>query len=588
MRLPRTRIGEWACEVIDSCSVSIKERQSRGNAYRNLYLTGDLSGRAQTFPLTFAYIDNLSSYVYSQAELTFSIAPGRRAGPRDRALCKAGESVLGEHVHTSEAVPWSFVKGASFIQLLWTERGLTPYLVQPEMLGVLHEYKQNLDREMEAFVHFFWLTPDAFSDMVATHPRRHQLMNSVRAYYGPESGSARPGDAGGFPVIAGGLHPYRAAGSGTSTTAQNQALWLNGPQAVLSPRMVSRLIPMKELWVWDSQRNDWTTIVLAGPDCVVEGELAPHNIFAEGRRAPDDPDRTNPLFGHHPFIKFCPNMLDGYFWGRSEFCNVGQLQRALNNRVNGINRMLRMQEDPPRVFNGPNISTNQQAYAKLKRPGGYLRENSPNFKVETLAPAIPADTWTSLHELMDMFHEMAGMPPVMRGQGEAGVRAQGHAETLLRTGSPRIIDRSLSVERSVEECGELALDLLKHHLAEPQIAWVKEADAGPFRTMQIDPLLYEPPAPGLHGMEFQMYQITDSARVRIDGHSSSPAFSREARQLAFDAAKLGVLSPEGLAERIHLPDTEGVVSDLERKQAEQAAFLQQHPELLRHPGRGRR
>jgi hypothetical protein len=590
MRIPRTRLGDWAMEVIDACSVSMKERQARGNAYRNLFLTGDLAGKAQTFPLVFSYIDNLSSYLYSQAELVFSIAPGRRAGPRDRALCKAGESVLADYVHTSglpeiidEAVPWSLAKGCAFIQLLWTERGLTPYLVQPEMLGVLHEYKQHLDREMEAFYHAYWLTPDAFSDMVRTHPKRTKLMRSVRAYYGPESGNARPEGAGGFPIIAGGLYPYRTAGAGQQPQPRNQAMWMDGPQAVLSPRLVSRLIPMKELWVWDSERNDWTTIVLAGRDCIVEGELAHRNIFAEQPNGGKIPDRDNPLAGRHPFIKFCPNKLDGYFWGRSEFCNVGQLQRALNNRVNGINWMLRMQEKPPRVFSGPGVSTNQQAYAKINKPNGYLTERAPNLKIETLQQPIPADVWTSLHELEAMFHTMAGLPPVMRGQGESGVRAQGHAETLLRTGSPRIIDRSLSIERSVEDCGELGLDLIKAKVPDVEVGWVKEADAGPFKDIKLDATLYEPPAPGLHGIEFQMAHLPERAKVRIDGHSSSPAFVREARQLVFDALKVGILTPEGAAERIHLPDSEGAVADLERKQAEQAAFYAQHPELLRRP-----
>ena len=578
-------------EIIDACSVSMKERQSRGLAYRNLFLTGDLGGKPQTFPLTYAYIDNLSSSLYSPAELHFMVSPGGKAGPRDRALCKAGESILGEVVHDStlddvldEAVPWALVKGASFIQLLWTENGLTPYLVQPERLGVLHEYKQKLDREMEAFFHSYWLTPDAFSDMVATHPKRAKLMRSVRSYFGPERGSVQAEGGGGFPIVAGGLYPYKAAGQGTGNQPRNQALWLDGPQAVLAPRLVSKLIPMKELWVWDSERSDWTTIVLAGADCVVEGEIAHRNIFAEQPARPGDPqrdpDRDNPLAGQHPFVKLCPNKLDDYFWGRSEFCNVGQLQRALNNRINGINRMLRKQEDPPRVFGGPNISTNQQAYAKINKPGGYLRETSPNFKIETLESNIPADMWTSLHELRDMFHEMAGFPPVTRGQGESGVRAQGHAETLVRMGSARIIDRSLAIERSVAECGALSLALMKAKMPDAQVAWVKKADAGPFATIELDPMIYEPPAPGMHGIEFQMFHLPDSAKVRLEGHSASPAFARESRQLAFDAAKVGVLSPEGLAERINLPDTEGVVSDIERRDAEQAAFLQQHPELL--------
>ena len=76
--------------------------------------------------------------------------------------------------------------------------------------------------------------------------------------------------------------------------------------------------------------------------------------------------------------------LDGYFWGVSYVYLVALLQHTINRRIDGINRRLRMEEDPSRFITG-STSVNQNAYAKLNKPGGYFTDGSPNAKIQDLS-----------------------------------------------------------------------------------------------------------------------------------------------------------------------------------------------------------
>ncbi len=109
-------------------------------------------------------------------------------------------------------------------------------------------------------------------------------------------------------------------------------------------------------------------------------------------------DTGNPLKGKHGFVEFCPLPLHGYFWGVSYVYPGRATATLINKRIDGINMMLRKQEDPPRFMSG-STTVNQNAYAKLNRPGGYFTDGNPGAKIQDLAKEVPTDIWRSFHEL---------------------------------------------------------------------------------------------------------------------------------------------------------------------------------------------
>lgn len=597
MKIPSKDIAKWASNIIDKCYASRDERVQRGAMYRNVYLTGDENGDPAVYNKTFAYIDNLSSYLYSPVELRFGIEKYGSSTAADRAKASAASSELHRYLRQSnvdmmieEAVIWSLVKGKTFIKMLWSEDGYEPHLVQPECFGVLREDLTSLD-DQEAFVHSTYLTPSAFAQLIDNYSAKEQkeMMDKVTKYMMPATG-ADSSDSNNTlkQVIIGGLNPYRA--SGTSST-QNRGVvdWLGSPTPQNSAKVMGTLIRIDELWVKDDDRKDYTVIQIIGDDLILEGQTRHRNIIAD----PFDPankqiktigNDNNPLAGHHPFIEFCPNKLAEYFWGRSEICNIALLQQMINNRIDGINKLLRRQENPPRIFLGGTGPTQQQ-YSKGNKPGGYMVDTSPGGKMQDLAPNLPEGLWESLHEMEAFYDKMAGFTPTLQGRGESGVRAGGHSESLTKNASPRFKDRALTVERSVESLGGLGLDYLKSHVGTKLIAWVMPKEKSIETMFQPDPVIAEPPVEGMLAIEFLFAQLPERCKVVVDSHSSSPAFSHETRGLLFDLFKAGAIDKRQLIIHTDPPGSDTMLEDIDRAQLAQEAFQAQHPEAAEQAGK---
>lgn len=597
MRIPDKKVGMFAKEIFDSCTSSRPSRLQRGSAFRNLFLTGSMDGEICAYNETYAFLDNLSSFLYSPVELRFSIDPYGSATVSERAKLRAASVQFHKQFRRSNtdtildsSVTWALVKGKTFVKNSWTSQGFKDVLLQPEMMGVLEENLDSLD-DQDAFCHTTYVTLDKLYRMLRTHPERNDLMNKAKKYAieGKEQDDPEH-DNTLRQIVVGGIQPYTIAGQ-PGTNARGQVQWLDAPQPQFAAEVMTSLIPIHELWIWDDDREnekdgldgEYTTIQFIGHDVVLAGEVTHRNIFADQYDPGNNDKKTaptlnNPLVGHHPFTEICPNPLDGYFWGRSELCNVGLLQKYINARIEGINQMLRRQEDPPKFFSGTN-GIKQQAYSMIKKAGGYFTDSNPNAKVQDLYPQLPEGIWESLHEFQAMFDRMAGFTATMSGRGESGVRGKGHAETLTSNASPRFKDRALLVERQIESMGALKLDMLRAHDPNAITAWVPKKEGGIEGQLPLDNEFEQPPVPNAVPVEFTFYDLPDNCKVTVDSHSSSPAFGHEARQMLFDLTKIGAMKPERLIEHLHPPGADTMIQDIERAEAEKAAFAEAHPEL---------
>lgn len=594
MKIPKRKIGGFARELIDACSTSLVDRIQRGAIYRSVFLTGDENGSPQTFNKTLPHVEKMSSNIYSPADLRFSITPPEEAGPEERAKASRAAKELNSQIRSSdtdlnlaEAFDWALIKGKTFIKLLWdpSKKQLDSHLLQPEFMGVYREDVTTLDKQ-EAFFQSTYMIPQQFARLIAGRDDERELWRKVQTYITPSKDGEGPDrDTMLKQVILGGVNPYQAAGqSNASSSSRGIVNWLSGPAPTWSPKTLAGLIRFDELWVWDSDRDDWTTIQIVGNDCVIEGKTVQRNIFSVDPTNPASvSDDDNPLKGHHPFLEICPHPIANYFWGLSEIAPVGLAQKTLNARVDGINKILRKQEDPPMFVRGS--SQNEIAINRLRKPGGWMTDPNPNAEVKSLPPEIPAGLYDSMHEAAGIFSEMADETPVMQGRGESGVRAQGHAETLVRMASPRLKRRALRGEKQVARVGGLAFLILQAKDPRKLKTYIPEEEAGIQASPPPSDPLAQPPAPKMKPIEFILKDIDDDARVSVDSHSSSPVFANDARELVFALARLGAISQERLIELTHPPMEDELVADAERKRVGEAEFLKQHPEAALGKGK---
>lgn len=579
MKIPRRNLEKFVRDVTDQCLVSQRERMDRYAMFDNYANFGsDNSQDAAIFNKTYAYLDDLESLLYSPVSLRFHIgdpdlpnlieeAKGKAAAAKLRSFTRKSDT----DTRISEAVGESLKKGRAFIKQLFKRGEFSPTLVKPESIGVLNEQHDALDEDMEAFCHTSWITPYQFDRLISNHPDRTELLRQAKTYV-KEFRGIGPADGAQKQVIVGGLYPFQPAGSLSPNTTRGIVDWMGGPSPKLSQPFQASLLQLDETWIWDDARNDWATFQMIGSKMLIMGKYHICNGFAYDTAAMRD---NEILKGLHPFVSFCVNRTPGYFWGRSEIVNVALLQEALNSRINGVNRLLRKQEDPPRKFVG-STGVNQNVLAKLNKPGGYFVEQNPNAKVETEAVSIPQDLWASLHEYERMFDEMGGLPPIARGHGEAGVRSHNHAETLVRMFSPRFKDRALLAERDVEALGSLMLETCRAHVDKRMTAWIPHKVAALQAPAMMDDLeLLVPPAPGLVPLPFSFADLDDDVTLSVDSHSSSPAFSAEAKALVFDLLKIGAMSPEDVVDHTDAPDPEELAAGIQRRAIAKAEAAQQ-------------
>jgi hypothetical protein len=603
MHIPREtkKLAPWCAQLINECTPDLEERIQRGALYRNMYLTGDENGNPSTYPKMFEYIESLAALYFSPIELRYLIKFHGGGNPTQRKMGQRAAAELHEHMSSAgvydaliQAIKWSLVKGKTIFKLNWEDKGFAPYVIQPEFFGVLRPDICDLSRQ-QAFVHTTYYTPSEFYNAFRNLPNLGTIMREIAKRGMRGRPDERPDRANALKqIVLGGLNPFQQAGNSPAMASSRGIVnWLGGPQATWDPKIMATLVRLDELWVKDSMTNDWATFQLVGDVLVTGGEVI-RNAFADmfdpenkQKRLPDSFREDNPLSYQHPFVPVSATELDGYFWGRSEITNVGVMQMQINARINGIARLLRRQENPPKLYTG-STGINQMKYSALDKPGGFFTDPSPTAKMQDVYPQLPEGLWESLHELERMFDEMSGRPPVMKGHGESGVRAQGHAAQLTSNASPRFKNSALAFERAVADVGHLALSMLRVMDNTVMVTWLKPETLNPVAHLPPDDPTLEPPAKGMKQFPFTFMHLPENVKVQVDSHSSSPIFMQEAQELIFNLVKLGAMTPEEAVEHLHPSGEEEIMAGIEEREIQKAELIKQHPELLTQGSGGKK
>lgn len=588
MLIPRSGLAEFVRDITDQCFESRTDRINRGAFFQTYFESGsDKADNPALYNKTYASVDDIESLLYSPTGLRLKIADwevpnilnrqkGRVAGASIRNAMRRAEldSML------SAAVRVALVKGKGFVKLgiRGAERTLHGTLVQPEDMGVLRENHITLDQDMEAFSQRSMITIWQFQRLLKSlgwgERAERETTEQVKGYQFSSNGDESK-KASAMQVVTGGMYPFQPDGS--STTSRGLVNWLGAPRPNLSPAIAQTLLPLDETWMWDEEREDWATFQMIG-QVLLMGRFQLVNALAydAGTR------QSSPyLKGEHPYREFCCNPVDEYFWGASELRHLVPLQEQLNSRLIGINKMLRKQEDPTKTFIGA-TGVNQNAVSRYNKPGGYFSDSNPAAKVNTDKIEIPQDLHVSVHEIERHFDDMVGLPPTSRGHGDAGVRSHRHADALVRQASPRFKDRALLIERDVEAVAGLILDLKRAHEPNKLIAWAPKEEAGA-EAGEPNPLM-PPPAKGLVPVTFTFAQLPEDVTVKVDAHSSSPAFSEDAKMLSFDLLKVGAESKDELVERLDVSDPEDLQMGIMRREIA-AGEAQQRAEALKALGK---
>lgn len=542
-------LGLWVQETIDECMASAQERGMSYTRASQYYYQGTTDSRASIYNKVKPFIDKLAGFLMQPTDVRFSIVfdSSEPENVLERAqLCS--EKLTADYrqsdsdITFAEAVVWALINGCYLLKHHPDNEGFKIAPVHPQNFGVLGETILSLD-EQEAFCHVSFPTLSRLNGMLTDmkHPRRREIMQQIREQRPAERDEEEPSYF--HQMIIGGLQPLSDVGEASQPSAAGIVSVFPVPTPWRPQRRLAPTVRLCELWVKDADRDgDYTTIQCVYPDIIIEGDDQRRNLS----RIP----------GRHPFVKVQGQQTPGYFYGRPLIADVQMLQDVLNKRLRDIKVMWDRNVAAPQIFSGFTNVT-EEDYFKIINEGGFINDPNPNAKTQKLLDPPPDNYLEELQFLFQLFDEASGFSPVMSGQGEPGVRAGVHAQTLVRTSSPRLIDQAARIERQLAESGYLAL-----------------------RIMQaMDPSIYVTDK----GTEFTLMQLPDNFQVQVDSHSASPAFAEDNRQVAIALARAGAIDSEDLIQMLHPPGAELLLARLrQREKAKaQAAQTEKREELMR-------
>jgi len=518
-------------EVIQQCEQSAMERLTINTALRNYTLFGTNDVAPVKYNKIWPTIDLLSSFLYGQEGVQFSIkygvgVPEEQVIYQETLRRKAHEiwEDTGTDELFGEAVLWALVYNTTILKTIWNG-GPHTFAVYPHMIGVYREDIPKID-DQEAITHLYYSTRSALRSQtkILGKEKQDKILDRVGTL-GPVDEQMTPATV--TQIILKG----QIGAPGGVTGVINRATDFYNYRPQISPELVE----MREVWVYDDELEDYRVFTRANPNVI---------IF-------DRPGRDLCHKGEHPFVKVTPFPLPDYFWGLSMVQNLIGLQDWHEGHSNRVDMVFRRTLRPSRVFTGPGWGqlTDEKMLA-LDREGGTFNSNVPGSKVETYKPEVDiAQALLYLKDIDEKFNEMAGIGGnIMRAQGDEGVRSMQHAQVLARMGSSRIKKTALRIEDPAEKQITLMMKMVQDHDKNKYLDEEKK--------------------------EFLLSQVTDNYSIKVSGHSLSPVFIEDTKAQAEKLVAMRAMTRERYVEETQPPMAEELKRDLKKIEAGEAQQAQ--------------
>lgn len=549
---------EFARDLADECMSSAEERSGIYVKAAQYYYTGTGTVEGAIHNKTRGFIDRLAGYYYQPSNVRFSLVfdSSEPQEVLDRAR-SVGQMLTADFrssdadLRFSDCVTWSLICGCYLLKHYGQGYGFKAVPLHPINFGVLSEAISDLN-EQEAFCHVSYPTVTRLRSMLREyeHPDAEKIYKKILETHSSERDQDEPNYY--HQMVVGGMRPVGEPNMTPSAAGIVQVFPVPSPWR--PQRKISQTVKLCELWVRDEKRDgDWTTMQLVYPDVLIEGGNTRRNLSG--------------IPGHQPFVKVIADETPGYFWGRTKVADVQMLQDLVNKRLRDIKIMWDRNTNAPQMLSGFQGLT-EESYYKIMQEGGFISDPNPNAKAQKLVDPPPQGYLEELEFLWQMFDEAGGFSKIMTGQGESGVRAGVHAQTLVRTSSPALIDPATRVERCLADSGYLCTRLMQDR----------------------DPHIYKTDS----GQEFLLSQLPEPFQVEVDSHSASPAFAEDSRQIAIALARAQAIDAEDLIRMLHPPGEEIILARLRQRQAKQAQAVQaEHAKMIaaginpEQPGRQR-
>ena len=554
MLLPegKEKLAKFALELIEDCRVSVGTRQALAQYQTILIEAGRMGGRKALVNKLVGHCDRLASYLFSPTDLRFHVSFERHYEKDILSWADMASRVITKQWKRKDtdlafglAVETAVKYGAAIFKMVNTHDGIVGRPIMPWQFGVYREDLNGLD-EQEAVCESGTMTIHDAWRRIQNLPEAEKLFKRICS--NSEAGMLTDAPNSFFHQIISSSVLNTSGTNSPNTPGGVVALGSGSSYGYLGPEVRAKTVKWHQLYVRDEcQRvdehgepvSDYTTIFLIEPDILVTPTLKRSNLWAPKTL---------------PYTIVQPNIVPGYFWGRSEICDLEEPQMLLATWFEDIKKVMGLQFDKLLAFTGYDGITDER-YAQTKAAGYF--DGPPGSSVNDLTPKLPSEALAAIDMLLKQMEDMAGFGNILSGQGEPGVRAGNHAESLIRTASPRLRDRSLIIER---QCADAA---------DKMFAKMRVIDGDKYTTA------LEEGGP----REFILEQIPDDYEIQVDSHSSSPVYEQDHKEMIGFGLKSGFIDGHSAIEYLPFPNKDYLQARFKEIEATKAKAEQERHQL---------
>jgi hypothetical protein len=549
--------SEYLDWVIGTCLLSRKDRKDLYDRRRQFFLYGTAADQEVVYNRMESHLDLVSSFLYSPDHAQFSLSAPLNS---DDALVKkfmAAEDHFnhkfgdaGHFTTFGDAMVWSLVFDSMILKMGWSDvRGeSTCTMIEPWKFGVFSEEITDLDSQ-PAFTHTYHIDYDNACQRL----QRAGLGDKIKDMNIVNTPFESP-----FPEL---ITRMIISATGGENLGGNVIGSVN-PSYIARPSYHAKvdrpLVAFHELTVWDDECEDYRVFFVVDPGCVISDSkqtieaLKKAGDFKAQREQQEAFYNTkcNPLFPkEHPYVLIRPYSIHEYFWGKAHIESLIPLQEWSNERLVQIHDILDKQAYPPRVGSGF-LGLSDEKMDAFGGADSWVMDQLPGAKIEELSPKMPDDIFADYMQIGALFMEASGLTEVLQGKGSQGVRSKDHAKQLASTGSGRIKKTATKLEAPLVRMGDLALKLN-----------MRNSD---------DEIQPDPKEDSKPGDPFYYANLTGEYSLRIAGHSHSPLFADDTKEMAGALFKAQAIDQEMLVRMLNPPNKENIIHRLRTNQAKAA------------------
>ena len=557
---PKER-DEYLRWVLDTCLMSQKDRKSMYDRRRQYFLFGTASDEDVLYNRIESHIDLVCAFLYAGDHAEFQLSAKPNAAEDTIRQFAAAQDQFNEDFRDSglfdafaDLLLWATCFDSTIGKIGWSipRKQLTCRLIVPWEFGVFAEEECELD-DQEAFVHSFHVDYDVAKQTL----ERTGLGDRVKDMRVVNTPYQSP-----YPELITRMIIASTSGEnfGGNITGSVNPAFIQRPS--YNAKVDRPLVYKHELTVWDDEHADYRTFNVLDPNIIISDSK--RNIDA--KKAADEWPKggknlakqqlkfydtaTNEWSaGQHPYFHVSPYQIYKYFWGKAHVESLIPLQTWSNERLMQIHDILEKQARPPRIGSGF-MGLSDEKMEAFGGAGTWVMDSLPQAEIKELYPKMPEDIFADYVQIGMLFMEASGLTEILAGKNDGAVRGKGHNRDLKQTGGGRIKKTAIKLEAPLVRAGELSLTMLQMNSTE---------------------IMHPDPKPdGKEGDKFYYWNLSDDYQLRIDGHSHSPLFADDSKELAMLLFKFGAINHEWLLRLTRAPNRTNLIAALREKAKKQA------------------